>query len=821
MPLTAPLLASTTLDRQIALEEKAVQDGIARYRRLASDAIKRGDGASLKPAERLLVHWFEPLTELIRDEQRAIAKGEPGVSRVIAGPVVRLLPPETLAYIVMHEVVSSCMGENGESKMVSLAANVGRAVFAELHMAQARRERRSVTAAVREGEMSEEDGRKERRRLDINQRFRRVTTKHVNWWAKKHLAETWKSRTAQVAVGALLIERLIAAASAGDYMDEKFDPAFRRVLVRKGGKTIAYLKMSDRAKKIIDDGHAMRQLLRPRYLPMLVRPYAWVDGAQGGYVSIRTPLISKPTPAQKEAIRKADMSEVYDGLDAVAGTGWRVHPVIHRVQLHMWQEGWGGMLGLPHRGDKAPPHKPENIDTDKEALKAWKREASAVYCENVQRASMRMEMESMLSIVDLFVGEEAFYFPHHLDYRGRAYCIPQHLNHQGDDVRRGVLEFAEAKPADTDEAMDHIRIEAANSWGNGKDKVSFDERIQWARDHEHAIRMAAKDPLSTDWWHGAEDPWQFLAACIALNDPEHAARLPVGRDGSCNGLQHYAALGRDAEGAAWVNMMPADRPRDVYTRVAEATRDILARTDDDRARLLLPLIDRKVVKQPVMTRGAYGATPIGITGQIATQLEEKGIDREQVYKLSQYLAGVVLEAIGTTCVAASTIMEWFRAGATAIAEAGHDVAWTNPIGMPVIQRARLWNYKHVHTILGYIDIADPSQPAPIDKRRQVNACPPNIIHSIDAAAMFLTAIACRNAGIAFAGVHDKFSTHAATRTQQDRILREQFVATHERYGLGTIFNEWRTRYPSVEIPTPPPLGDYDLKNVLISPFFFA
>jgi DNA-directed RNA polymerase len=43
--------------------------------------------------------------------------------------------------------------------------------------------------------------------------------------------------------------------------------------------------------------------------------------------------------------------------------------------------------------------------------------------------------------------------------------------------------------------------------------------------------------------------------------------LHIHQDGSCNGLQHYAALGRDAEGAAQVNLDKRDLPGDVYTYV--------------------------------------------------------------------------------------------------------------------------------------------------------------------------------------------------------------------------------------------------------------
>lgn len=74
----------------------------------------------------------------------------------------------------------------------------------------------------------------------------------------------------------------------------------------------------------------------------------------------------------------------------------------------------------------------------------------------------------------------------------------------------------------------------------------------------------------------SEEPWQTLACCMeinnALNCPEgpvnYVSHFPVHQDGSCNGLQHYAALGRDSAGAFSVNLAPADAPQDVYSAVA-------------------------------------------------------------------------------------------------------------------------------------------------------------------------------------------------------------------------------------------------------------
>lgn len=41
---------------------------------------------------------------------------------------------------------------------------------------------------------------------------------------------------------------------------------------------------------------------------------------------------------------------------------------------------------------------------------------------------------------------ERFYYPYNMDFRGRVYPIPAHLNHIGSDMGRGLLVFADGKP---------------------------------------------------------------------------------------------------------------------------------------------------------------------------------------------------------------------------------------------------------------------------------------------------------------------------------------------------------------------------------------
>lgn len=111
------------------------------------------------------------------------------------------------------------------------------------------------------------------------------------------------------------------------------------------------------------------------------------------------------------------------------------------------------------------------------------------------------------------------------------------------------------------------------------------------------------------WWTKADDPWQCLATCIELrnaleSEDPHAflSTLPVHQDGTCNGLQHYAALGGDDRGAKQVNLSAGDRPSDVYTHVGNMVEKMLeedAAKGEKYALLLQGQVSRKVVKQTV------------------------------------------------------------------------------------------------------------------------------------------------------------------------------------------------------------------------------
>ena len=213
--------------------------------------------------------------------------------------------------------------------------------------------------------------------------------------------------------------------------------------------------------------------------------------------------------------------------------------------------------------------------TSEERTKA-RRERRRAEKINAELHSERASMQLKLDVAAAYRDEEQIFYPHNVDFRGRAYPMHAHLHHLGADASRGMLEFAKARPLGS-RGLFWLKVHLANLVGAGVDKLSFADRGDFVDTHWAEIVDSAESPLEgRRWWLQAEDPFQCLAACrelaaaVSSRAPElYCSRLPVHQDGSCNGLQHYAALGRDEDGASSVNMTNIKRPADVYTRIAD------------------------------------------------------------------------------------------------------------------------------------------------------------------------------------------------------------------------------------------------------------
>lgn len=86
---------------------------------------------------------------------------------------------------------------------------------------------------------------------------------------------------------------------------------------------------------------------------------------------------------------------------------------------------------MPNRYDKEIPTSAPASMTQREYWKLIKK----IKLHNNNMNSLRCDLKLKLAVARDFQDEKLF-FPHNLDFRGRSYPIPAHLNHMGPDICR-------------------------------------------------------------------------------------------------------------------------------------------------------------------------------------------------------------------------------------------------------------------------------------------------------------------------------------------------------------------------------------------------
>jgi DNA-directed RNA polymerase len=350
-------------------------------------------------------------------------------------------------------------------------------------------------------------------------------------------------------------------------------------------------------------------------------------------------------------------------------------------------------------------------------------------------------------------------------------------------------------------------------------------------------------------------PFQALAFCCEWaafiqsgRSLGFASGLPVAMDGSCNGFQHLAALTRDPVAAEAVNLAPNSRPQDVYQRVLDEVIGQLTKLDDKpiaREWLKSGLLKRSLVKRPVMTV-PYGISPHGIANELMQAVDEADARErfENLPRAANFLARQIMESLGSVLDRANEA----RDGLTRLASViGGDLEklqwWTAPSGFEVFTDYRKLKKIAVRVPRRRKEITYriPVEHGEPDTRKQRSAIVANIIHSLDAAHLAMTVASAvkKRPGMAFATVHDSFATHAADADFLAKELREQFVAIYEELDLedpyeqgppnGRWLEEFHKRLSAFwifdgdrnQLPDIPEPGDFDIRAVLDSPYFFS
>lgn len=799
------------IEQQVALEEEMRGLGINRYLKKMS----KGEEAELPPGAAILRRTVAPVATLIQEWVDDLNAGN---ARQMAGILrhIEAVGVAQAAYITMRRVVNAI---GNREKVTALAVALAGDIKDEIGYKAFREANKKVFERITE-----------KVKVSGSAHYRRTVINLMK--NREGIADQDMSKEDKLKLGTKLIEFAIAATGM-----------LEMITVVEGKNNRAhYLMGTQAARDWLSNQHNYCQVLAPLYLPMVCKPNDWEGPKSGGYFTHKLDLIKTPNRHYLEELEHFEMPMVYQAVNGLQATPWRINKRILETMKALWEVG-GDRAGLPRKDPKPLPNKPLDIDTNEESLKAWKRAAKPVYNFNHRNLSKMVAVAQKIWVADKFSEFEEFFYVWTLDWRGRAYPVGTFVHPQSDDSGKSLLEFAHGKPLG-ETGVAWLAVQLANTWGN--DKVSFDDRVQWAYDNTKDIMAYAMDPLVNTGWMDADAPFAFLAACFEwqgyqYNGESHVCNLPIQVDGSCNGLQNFSAMLRDEIGGRATNLIPADKPQDIYQLVADQANLIIQEDwrvrDVPEAEVFLGGVTRKLTKRNTMTM-PYSVTQYGMKDQLLEEfhkMEEqgKGLDFKGLPDMSvaSYLAGVNYQAIGRVVVAARLAMDWLKEAASVAASDGLPVVWTNPAGMPCQQAYMNTEGKRVTVYFGgkrtefHLSIVGKK----LNTRKQAAGIAPNFVHSCDSAHMMRTVTLALTHGMSdFSFIHDSFGTHACDMTDLSALLREAFVQQYS----GNVLENFRdeiveqlTRSGAEKlvekIPPLPPMGNLDLEAIKDSGYFFA
>lgn len=851
----------SAIQRQKLLERKTYESAVNRWRQEARLLEGLGINSSLKsaPMGAMMWKWHENLKPLLKEEiskcnesEEKVTKTPADKERCLSGPFLQMLAVEKVSTIAILSTMGHICRRGANENGMTLAGTVvaiGEAMEEEssIEMIEKDIEKgswRSINSPAKLKKLA--------RRLR-NQSANNTLTKFVALDEKRNEQQQW-SKAIKVRVGVILLSILMKVAKMDVISTDpksgaktfESQPVFFHSYSYARGKNIGSIRLNRSliAQLSSEPVHCTLE----KHLPMLVEPKPWVDFNNGAFLNHRVEAVRNKTYDWEQlrynttAASNGDMNQMFAGLNILSRTPWRINRQVFDVMVAGWNSG--EKLGkIPP--EKLPVESPDEPPPSADILvrRLWVRQMKEVDTQRASLKSQRCFVNFQLEVARAYLNE-TMYFPHNMDFRGRAYPMVPFLNHMNADPCRSLLNFAKGKELG-ENGLRWLKTHLASLYGY--DKASFDERHAFTNDHLSDIYDSATNPLEGKrWWLQADDPWQCLGACIELKsaldmpDPRRfISHLPIHKDGTCNGLQHYAALGGDSLGASQVNLEPGDRPSDIYTRVAGMVQARVAEdaaNGNEMARLLNGKITRKVVKQTVMTN-VYGVTFIGAREQVYRQLKDTLIDfpnTETISKIraANYIATEIFSALSTMFTRAQDIQHWLGDCARRISRSvtpehieairNHQtdpnspygrtvlgkkskvkekdlfkstVIWTTPLNMPVVQPYRESDKKFLHTNVQKINIEDGSSAlGSTNLRKQLQAFPPNFIHSLDATHMMLTALKCNESGLTFAAVHDSFWTHATDVDTMNGIIRDAFIRMHSDDIIRRLRAEFITRH---------------------------
>ena len=772
------------IEEQVNFEREAIRQGLERLRKNTKDLEDKSYASATVYGCSSISSLLPVVTQRIEDTNDRIRARKNGVAFKEIHQYLEPIEPGAAAAIALKIVFDKVFAIKDANKLQDVASAIGQAIEQEAQMQFYEKNCPGLLNTIKKNYWHNTTG--------THQKFVIVRTLiqryDVPQWTSWHI-------TNRVKLGGWLLDCIME--SSGWFMIQ---------MKSDGRKKSNWVVPTPEFMAIKDEVMATAELFSPIAYPMLIEPNDWSESRPGGY------LLNEVMRGH-DMVRRGNVGLIqgetpYQFLNKIQKVGYRLNPFTIQVAETLMEKGIQVKKFVPIVEMSLPP-KPVDIATNKDARKDYRRRAAEVM--NLNAASFKKSCRTRMTMeaAKLFKDKDEFFIPWSFDYRGRAYPIPAFLTPQDTDFGKSLLKFSEEAYM-TPEAEDWLAFQVATTYG--LDKAPIQERLDWVAENDEVISAVALDPIGNiHLWEVAEEPWQFLAACdeyhhCVITCDRNYTSLPIATDATCSGLQILAGLCRDASTASLVNVLPGERPADAYAVVAEHAKPNCPQS-------IRPYMDRKTVKRVVMTV-PYNAKPHSNRGYIRDALKEKGIEIEKDDLTETVKA--VRSAMDEVVPGPMAAMKWIESEvAKAIKRGATELEWVTPSGFIVTQKLNKKLFDTVKLqLLGRVEIRVATEDSDkVDLLHHKNATAPNLIHSLDASLLHLSALRF-DAPISL--IHDSVLCRATDMSTLSRIVRETYM---HLFAENSYLETWAKQ---IGAETPPPIiGDLAPESVIESTYFFC
>ena len=772
------------IEAQVKFEREAIRHGLERLRKNTKDLEEKTYASATVYGCSSISSLLPVVTRRIEETNKRIREGKTGRAFKEIHEFLEPIDSSAAAAIALKIVFDKVFAYRENSNLlINVCEAVGTAVEQEAQMQYYEREAPGLLNTIKKNYWHNACG--------TRQKFVIVKTLMA-----RYDVPVWKhwDRPSRIKLGGWLLDCIMEA--SGWFMKE---------VKRSGRKTENFIVPTPEFMEIKDEVMATAELFSPIAYPMLIEPNDWSESRSGGYLLNE---VMRGHDMVRRGVGRIQGETPYQFLNKIQKVGYRLNPFIVGVAEALLERGYQVGKFVPIVEVPLPP-KPVDIATNKESRKDYRRRAAEVM--NLNAASFKKSCRTRMTMeaVRMFKDKDEFFIPWSFDYRGRAYPIPAFLTPQDTDFGKSLLKFSQEAFMNT-YAEEWLAFQVATTYG--LDKAPMKERMDWVADNHEVITAVATDPIDNlPIWEAADEPWQFLSSCdeyyhCVINCDRNYTSLPVATDATCSGLQILAGLCRDARTAGLVNVLPAERPQDAYAVVAEHAKPNVPES-------IRAYMDRKTVKRVVMTV-PYNAKPHSNRGYIREALLEKGIEVEKDDLTATVKA--VREAMDEVVPGPMAAMKWIEAEVTkAIKRGATELEWVTPSGFVVTQKL---NKKLTETIklqlLGRVEIRIATEDSDkVDLAHHKNATAPNLIHSLDASLLHLSALRF-DAPISL--IHDSVLCRATDMSELSSIVRQTYM---HLFAENSYLESWAEQIGAET--EPPIIGDLCPESVIESTYFFC